>query len=240
MRQVGFRGEEESRNPESGHRVKRLVSKLLLFLLLGAIINIAVAWGTIFHFPPEYANMSKLSDEQSAEILRPVFLNAPMAAKDAHGSQHRQFGSAWIFVDWANEEINLAADPNGFLQIEIRESGLPMTSFRGFRTWDGRNKISTKSGCVTIPNGLISSYGWRQAIAFLPLRPVWPGFVVNTILFASVFWILFATPFALRRWWRARRGLCAKCAYPIGASDTCTECGRSMKRTIKSEEAQVV
>ena len=60
----------------------------------------------------------------------------------------------------------------------------------------------------------------------LPFRPIWPGFAINTVFYAGVLWLLFAAPFALRRRRRIKRGLCPKCAYPVGASDVCTECGK--------------
>jgi hypothetical protein len=61
---------------------------------------------------------------------------------------------------------------------------------------------------------------------FLPLRPIWPGFAINTLFYAAILWLLFALPGALRRWRRIKRGLCPACAYPVGASDLCTECGK--------------
>jgi hypothetical protein len=68
---------------------------------------------------------------------------------------------------------------------------------------------------------------WED-IATLPLRPIWPGFAPNTLFYAAILWGLFAAPFALRRRLRIRRGLCPACAYPIGASVLCTECGRPL------------
>jgi len=59
----------------------------------------------------------------------------------------------------------------------------------------------------------------------LPLRPLWPGFAVNTLFYAGVLWMMFALPFALRRRLRRRRGQCPACAYPVGQSPVCTECG---------------
>jgi hypothetical protein len=60
----------------------------------------------------------------------------------------------------------------------------------------------------------------------LPLCPIWPGFAINTLFYAGILWMLFAAPFALRRRRRVKRGLCPACAYPVGESDACTECGR--------------
>jgi hypothetical protein len=62
----------------------------------------------------------------------------------------------------------------------------------------------------------------------IPTRPIWPGFAVNTVFYAGVLWVLWATPFALRRMIRRRRGHCAACNYPIGQSPVCTECGASV------------
>ena len=59
----------------------------------------------------------------------------------------------------------------------------------------------------------------------LPLRPIWPGFAVNTLFYAVVLWLLIPGPFVLRRLIRIRRGLCPKCTYPMGESAVCSECG---------------
>jgi len=62
----------------------------------------------------------------------------------------------------------------------------------------------------------------------LPLRPIWPGFAVNTILYAAFLWLLFCGPFVLRRFIRVRRGLCLACGYPMGKSSICSECGEAL------------
>jgi hypothetical protein len=62
----------------------------------------------------------------------------------------------------------------------------------------------------------------------MPLIPSFPEFAINTLFYAGVLWMLFATPFALRRMIRRRRGQCPHCAYPIGTSEVCTECGSAV------------
>ena len=62
----------------------------------------------------------------------------------------------------------------------------------------------------------------------LPWRPIWPGFVVNTLLFAAAVWVLFAVPLGVRRIIRARGGRCPQCGYPAGASGVCPECGTGL------------
>ncbi|MCI0362376.1 MAG: hypothetical protein L0219_00750 [Phycisphaerales bacterium] len=63
------------------------------------------------------------------------------------------------------------------------------------------------------------------------MLPIWPGFAINTIFYAAILWggwLLFAAPGLVRRRRRIKRGLCPACAYPIGASATCTECGKAI------------
>ena len=71
---------------------------------------------------------------------------------------------------------------------------------------------------------------WIRNWRLIPLKPVLNGFAINTLFYAVMLWGLFAAPFALRRWRRIRRGLCPKCAYPVGTSEICTECGASLPR----------
>ena len=67
----------------------------------------------------------------------------------------------------------------------------------------------------------------------LPLRPIWPDFAVNSLFYAALLWLLIPGPFALRRFIRVRRSLCPKCAYPMGESAVCTECGKELQKRVR-------
>ena len=60
-----------------------------------------------------------------------------------------------------------------------------------------------------------------------PLRPLWPGFAINTLFYATILWLLVPGPFVLRRFLRVRRGLCVACGYDLRGdfSQGCPECG---------------
>jgi hypothetical protein len=62
----------------------------------------------------------------------------------------------------------------------------------------------------------------------LPLGVIWPGFLASA-LFYALLWLGVITAPRLARSARGalrrRRGLCPRCAYPVGASIVCTECG---------------
>ncbi len=61
----------------------------------------------------------------------------------------------------------------------------------------------------------------------LALRPIWPGFAVNTLFYATFLWLLTCLTIAVRRFLRLRRGLCPACGYDLrhGEHEACPECG---------------
>ncbi len=59
------------------------------------------------------------------------------------------------------------------------------------------------------------------------LRPLWPGFALNTLFYSAMLWLLIGGPFVLRRHLRRKRGLCVACGYDLRHADhaACPECG---------------
>ena len=60
-----------------------------------------------------------------------------------------------------------------------------------------------------------------------PLRPLWPGFAINTFFYAAIVWVLWSSPFTARRLIRRKRGRCLKCGYDLRGAEheVCPECG---------------
>lgn len=65
---------------------------------------------------------------------------------------------------------------------------------------------------------------------FIPLSPVWPAMIANTIVWALLLAVLVRGPRWVRGELRMRRGLCRSCGYPIGVADRCTECGHAFPK----------
>jgi hypothetical protein len=67
----------------------------------------------------------------------------------------------------------------------------------------------------------------------LPLRPLWPGFVVNTLLAAAAGWLVLTALGSARWHWRRRRGHCAYCGYSrrgLAPNAVCPECGTNPRQ----------
>jgi hypothetical protein len=78
-------------------------------------------------------------------------------------------------------------------------------------------------------------YGWPLLAfgkGFQRAYTIWPGFAINTVFYAATLWLLFAAPFALRKWRRIKHGLCPKCGYDlrggVAGSAVCPECGAAV------------
>jgi hypothetical protein len=65
-----------------------------------------------------------------------------------------------------------------------------------------------------------------ELVRAIPLRPVWAGFVLNTLLWGSGMYLLYMLTFRFRGFLRFRRNHCPRCNYDLSASPTtCPECG---------------
>ena len=220
--------------------MKRRISKLLLFLLLGAIVNVAVAWGCVLSLPPmvdipmrEVTDTSRvIPQEEVVELLRNHFHHSGIRMGDdvgGYGEEQRHFGWKAVRAGWLGDNLNF--------DYHTKLGGWPAYSLKGWLEWDDRKTPEYKShdsGALMLPEWTMPEEGPRRLIEYLPWHPLWPGFAINTVFYAAMLWLLFAAPGYVRRRIRARRGLCPACAYPIGTSNVCTECGKPV--TAKSVE----
>ena len=67
-----------------------------------------------------------------------------------------------------------------------------------------------------------------QSEAFLAANLLALGLTINIVFYGAVLWTLFVAPGVVKRTIRRRRDLCPACAYPIGTSQMCTECGAQL------------
>ena len=215
-------------NPEGRPRMKRL-RVILLFLLLGAIVNVAVAWGYTYSWTTseadagedvsrgrgefsdtgEYWALTKYENSGFTMLFGHAILEAdPRRARflEKHKESIQSMVPSWS---------QLAIPPTMDVSIWDYSAGWPCRSL--YYYWDS----DTSS----------HSHAWQIRESpnerYLPLAPIWPGIVINTLFYAVFMWLLLTGPLVLRRTIRHKRGLCVKCAYDLRGADhlQCPECG---------------
>ncbi len=209
--------------------MKRRLVRICAFLLLGAIVNVAVAWGFAICSidPPRYLG--------TIATVWPGML--PDTWKDR---PHFSVSSKTGVTIYTGAD---SSDRPSLRLLELTGIGWPCRAL--FRS----RLTILRPGIQIVPPNQVPwrPESWREGIlapswlrltaasspVVLPVVPIWPGFAINTVFYAGILWLLFAGPFALRRRSRRRRGLCVKCGYDLrgagstGGPDsvTCPECG---------------
>jgi hypothetical protein len=201
--------------------MKRWLVRICVLVLLGAIVNVAVAWGLAYWKRAHAPSLTLLDDATTEPMLTRAF---PQWTSDESWSTS---GAVFVSIGISRRHA-LALDKAAgrFLLISKEQSGLPSLSMRG-------ETIATEVARTTNHGWPIGGELFVELIpglfgSVIPGRPIWPGFAINTVFYAAILWVLFAAPFALRRWRRIKRGLCPKCGYDLRGSATtnaCPECG---------------
>jgi len=227
-------------------RLPKLARRTIVFLLLGAIVNIAVAWGCglLIHSRHPLDNQGRFMRLSRTSGITRAYIGTGRMIIHQYGR-----GMNVDFVDFPqqlSESQFRKIIPSGsaFFSDEpalrrrlifYREvlAGWPTYALRGELSNQHDSLSPTARGLFRFPYQDQSPGVWNE----LPLIPIWPGFAINTVFYAAIVWLLFFTPGTLRRRRRIKRGLCLACAYPIGVSPVCTECGVPVRKGGKREIA---
>jgi hypothetical protein len=228
---------------------RRIIVRACILLVLGAIINVAVAWGCAALNRPTRVSLSVVANLQHRE-----------GTESWQGRSYRGWGRLWISI--TRQRSNLPTHHPWLIAMkrsqerawnlkdgqliddllpawcELRYRELPEESWvAAMQTvnatgWPMLTLWSERSGTgPTIKNvslALLGGLELNQGKQIdLPIRVIWPGFAINTVLYATILWVLFGTPGAVRRRLRNKRGQCASCGYSLreSVSDKCPECG---------------
>lgn len=232
--------------------MRRVMQRIIIFGILGAVVTVGVAWGVV---------VSRERYRGFSPSLDIGWLRASSAAgqeqrlHDAYGrSNEDAFGAWWhvqVLLSDAQERTTLPdlqrETPSWVIDFlsaerldELREestwhymeaSGWPMLALCGGCVMDMKGRLSQVSSTewAIIPPWAVAPGQplTGREFKFLPLRPIWPGFLVNSALAGILLWALWTLPGVLRRTIRRRRGLCLRCGYDLrGRADApCPECG---------------
>ena len=217
--------------------MRRRFLTIAIFLLAGAVVNVGVAWWIVFRgdpYPmrgvPHHPRTGVLLDGAEAADAWKRLKSADWPANPpVHAEVYRKdyffFGGTTLEITYPGE-LFTPVPGNPYLEWRVVKEwrvGLPCRSLRSVGRKTHRQ--------VNYPGA------WRCAIA-LPLLPILPGFLINTLFYAGILWLVIPGPFVLRRLLRVRRGLCPLCKYPIGVSVVCTECGRDLPKASEASNVR--
>ncbi len=202
--------------------MRRRLLTVTVFLLAGAVVNVAVAWGCALWSPMEpvtdpgrFGPLPRIRPATSFEQRRLVEYGVQVPKNwappfESVGSGFGTKVTSFTSGDWKGPHVQVFA------------AGWPLRALSAMNRIMGGMSSGPRPGIPLVP------VGKNRGLGVLPLRPDWPGFAVNTIFYATLLWLLICGPFVLRRFIRVKRGHCVKCGYPRGESAVCSECGRAL------------
>ncbi len=213
--------------------MKQAIRRVAAFVLIGAAINIAVAWSCIAAartsgskpFAPALSD-SRWALDAPAEL--PVQSGVPSFSNQHFGVSRM----SWQVRLWREQPRN-AGDVEKTAErsytVNLVDCGWPMRSL-WYRKFGLEPESPRPGGAMAwLRRGVWltpDTPGVRMFPMVLAIAPLWGGFAVNSLLYGALVAVPVMLPGAVRRAVRRRRGQCEACAYPIGASAVCTECGK--------------
>jgi len=216
--------------------------RILICLILGAITTVAVAWAcaayarwSINDLSAYYTPVRMWNDTQWVWIqeirvfgLRQRGIAAEYSTFGGEKVGDEIVGSIGVvklnsikaLPDWSR--LGIRSDNPNILANEEQGSGWPSLSMCCTLYEIGINpprEIAQPSSGLHIFN--------RQ----LPLRPIWPGFLIDTIIYAAILFGVFLGFTSAKRFIRAKRGRCPRCGYDLRGqlAQGCPECGWNRK-----------
>lgn len=226
--------------------MRRVATHLLVSLAVGCIVNILLTW-TLARWTSMGEGRGIARDKRIGPATYYTYdstLTWPGGAPVDWPRPQTGFDGAGTGLEYSSRHYSEIVGPQALQRFNVRlvRAGWPLRSL-GWQVWEeefdsaGPNPKhsstllpGTSCGYIDLKRWLgprgTSIYSINEVHQRLPVVPIWPGFVINSILYGAMAWIACRSMLAWRTWRRSRQGLCPSCGYPVGSSATCTECGR--------------
>ena len=221
--------------------MKGLLYFALIIVLLAASLNIAVAWVcSVFSGVPKFDALVTASyrrhrfeqEERYPQLIEEGFWIDRVLRSGQHD----------VVV------IQRKQPTKQF--YHLHRAGWPLRSMEG-REYFGANLLKSqidfqwaipfdsKAKDTQIVISRTGAVREIKPIEVLPLRPVWPGFVINTGLYALALLVLYCLWWLGRRNIRFLRGRCLICGYDLRGDlkSGCSECGWRRSVILKPQTA---
>ena len=222
----------------------RISINIVILLLLGAILNVAVAWGCAIRWVYDPFGEIRFGStyDESTKIVWKVdgkhWIGTSEISIDGWYYELEDYvedeltveEATPFWLDWERPED--ISDSRELYNADIIAHGLPFRSLLVFDDNESNDSDSVfKKGIeATFPDWIRGSepeFGFRLDTTHLPLKPTWLGFLANTIIYSWFFLLGQLQIKSVRKRRRRKRGLCIKCAYDLRGTEhaVCPECG---------------
>ncbi len=204
--------------------MSRCLIRVVLFLLLGAITTIAVAWACAAWLSIDQDIPGRFTSVEVRDELWDTFY-----VQKRFGHTRTNFIRGSDHYDASTELFISSNSPPDEIWQET-SAGWPWRALRCERETfavivpDRFGYIRNTS--PQIRNG-IAAFGGALTWRDLPYEPVWPALIGNVLVHGAAWYAIIIGLFTLRKVIRTRRGLCLQCAYDLrrDLSAGCPECG---------------
>lgn len=203
--------------------------RIMMALAIGGVVNVGVAWGLAWFVPwrpSSTTGFERHSDGYSTWFYHDKHPGLESLLWATRGSKAFPPGTVkapgWSLVkarDGCKHKVSL-----GHLEFA---AGWPMLSLKcclAIEINPRQMSAEPKWSALAVRHSSTATSFEPRA---LPLMPVWPGLVVNFLVFAAVAMCAMVTPGWIVRERRRCRGHCVWCGYPKGNAATCSECGKA-------------
>lgn len=204
-----------------------------MLLVLGAAMNFGVMVFCVWVHEGTGTLAQRLREQTSSHSSQVELASVwPMRAKTGWPDaprESRAFVFPWMTKVHAWQRKQRFRDEYAeSWDMVIRQSGWPLQCW-----WDIEvaRDCQTGSRCREI-HGRLDVTGWLARRTGLQSLPVYPSpfrSMTNMVFWSLVAGAIGAMPGLVRAHYRRRRGLCPACAYPVGVSPVCTECGQVLR-----------
>ena len=209
--------------------MKRWIFKLVVFLLLGAIVNVAVAWGIVLWTPQEPYGPGMAVVLNQIDWPRQASPDTPAPQRQSSG---RTWGLSVIQTMAHVLPLDAPRSPGAVSGwgMSLFQAGWPCRCVEAQVSQVNRKGVPIRTDfrpAVKLSETLHFLRVGEARYRVLPLRPIWPGFAINTVFYAAILWLLMFGVFTMRRVIRRKRGHCIKCGYDLSHAEheACPECG---------------
>lgn len=211
--------------------MKHRLFKLVLFLILGAMVNVAVAWGCAYWIGLTSVIARETSPKRYSMSTWQVFGHFDRIGASRMGWRLPPFividDVRTLNIDSYIQTLPQEDVPHMQLGEVLDRRGFPMLSMEcefintTDKPWNPIYQVEYGIMLETTPGSD------ERGLRAIPLRIIWLGFVLNTIIYAVLLWLLTLGPFTARRMIRSKRGRCIKCGYDLRGDFElgCPECG---------------